>query len=156
MLKWSLQKFCNWVNCYWCLSYVQFVIVTIPFFFLHSWCITRFLTLYCLSYCLISFDCPIVLFLLAIVLTVLLSYFFWPLYCLSYCLISFGHCIVCPIVLFLLAIVLTVLLSYFFWPLYWLSYCLISFGHCIDCPIFLFLLAIVLSVLLRFIASGYP
>jgi uncharacterized membrane protein len=37
---------------------------------------------------------PFVLFLLVIVLSVLLSYFFWSLYCLSFCPISFGHCIV--------------------------------------------------------------
>jgi Flp pilus assembly protein TadB len=42
------------------------------------------------------------LFLLAIVLSVLLSFFFWPLYCLSFCLFSFCHCVVCPFVFFLL------------------------------------------------------
>jgi hypothetical protein len=36
------------------------------------------------------------LVLLAIVLYVILSMFFWPLYCLSSCPCSFGHCIVCP------------------------------------------------------------
>ena len=48
-------------------------------------------------------------FLLAIVLSVLWSIFFWPLYCLSFGLFSFGRCIVCPLVYFLLAIVLSVL-----------------------------------------------
>jgi Flp pilus assembly protein TadB len=50
----------------------------------------------------------------AIVLSVLLSFFFWPLCCLSCCLFSFGHCVVCPFVFFLFAIVLSVLLSFFF------------------------------------------
>jgi hypothetical protein len=45
-------------------------------------------------------------FLLAIVLSVLLPFFFWALCCLSCCLFSFGHCVVCPVVFFLLAIVL--------------------------------------------------
>jgi hypothetical protein len=30
------------------------------------------------------------------VLSVLLSFFFWPLCCLSFCPVSFGHCVVCP------------------------------------------------------------
>jgi hypothetical protein len=55
---------------------------------------------------------PFVLFLLAIVLFVLLS---------------FGHCVICPSV---------------FWPLCYLSFCLLaivlsvllSFGHCVICP----------------------
>jgi ABC-type transport system involved in cytochrome bd biosynthesis fused ATPase/permease subunit len=42
---------------------------------------------------------PFGLFLLVIVLSVLLSFFFWPLFCLSFCLFSFGHCVVCPFVL---------------------------------------------------------
>jgi hypothetical protein len=52
------------------------------------------------------------LFLLAIVLCVLMSFFFWPLCCVSLCPFSFGHCVVCPYVLFLLAIVLCVLLRF--------------------------------------------
>ena len=90
-----------------------------------------------------------VLFLLAIVLSVLFTDFdylfgiFWPLYCLSFylqilitSLVSFGHCIVCPSSIYgfwlplwyLLAIVLSVLFTDFdylfgiFWPLYCLSY----------------------------------
>jgi hypothetical protein len=37
---------------------------------------------------------------LAIVLFVLLSFFFWPLCCLSFCPFSFGHCVVCPFFFF--------------------------------------------------------
>jgi hypothetical protein len=107
-----------------------------------------------------------VLFLLAIVLSVLFTDFdylfgiFWPLHCLSYLqilitsLVSFGHCIVCPSIYgfwlplwYVLAIVLSVLLFTD------LITSLVSFGHCIVCPIYGFwlplwyLLAIVLSVL---------
>jgi hypothetical protein len=90
-----------------------------------------------------------VLFLLAIVLSVILCLFFWLLCCLSFvlfhltivlsvlCPFSFDYCVVCPFVLFLLAIVLSVLLSFFFWLL-----CCLSFV--------LFHLTIVLSVLLSF------
>ena len=50
--------------------------------------------------CPFSFDycvvCPFVLFLLAIVLSVLLSFFFWLLCCLSFCPFSFDYCVVCP------------------------------------------------------------
>jgi uncharacterized membrane protein len=66
-----------------------------------------------MSFCPYSFGsciiCPFVLFLLAIVSYVLLSFFFWPLYYMSFCPFSFGHCIICPFVLILLAIVLYVL-----------------------------------------------
>jgi hypothetical protein len=65
----------------------------------------------CLSFCPSSFGhyvvCPYVL-LLAIMLFVLLSFFFWPLCCLSLCP-SFGHYVVCLFVLLLLAIMLFVL-----------------------------------------------
>jgi uncharacterized membrane protein YvlD (DUF360 family) len=44
-------------------------------------------------HCVVS---PFVLFLLTIVLSLLLSFFFWPLCCLSFCPFSFGHCVVCP------------------------------------------------------------
>ena len=135
-----------------------------------------FWPLYCLSFCLEIAGCPLVLFLLTIVLSVLLFGDHW----LSSCPFSFDHCIICPsvwrslvpLVLFLLTIVLSVLLfgdhwfllSFFFWPLYYLSFCLeitgsscpFSFDHCIILPsvwrslvpLVLFLLTIVLSVLL--------
>ena len=65
--------------------------------------------------CPFSFDhcvvCPFVLFLLTIVLSVLLSFFFWPLCCLSFISFSFDHCVVCPLFLFLLTIVLSVFLQ---------------------------------------------
>jgi hypothetical protein len=48
-----------------------------------------------------------------IVLSVILSFFFWSLCCLSFCPFSFGHCFVCHFVLFLLVIVLSVILSFF-------------------------------------------
>ena len=57
-----------------------------------------------------SVVCSLVLFLLAIVLSVLSSFFLWPLCCLFFCPFSFGHYVVCSFVLFLLAIVLSVLL----------------------------------------------
>ena len=94
--------------------------------------------------------CPFVLFLLAIVLSVLLFTIsdypfgiFWPLYCLYFYLrflitplVSFGHCIVCTSIYdfwlplwYLLAIVLSVLLFTIsdypfgiFWPLYCLYF----------------------------------
>ena len=104
---------------------------------------------WCSYYSIFSFMCnvlqiavfPFVLFLLAIVLFVLLS---------------FGHCVICPSV---------------FWPLCYLSFCLLaivlsvllSFGHCVICPSVFWplcylsfcLLAIVLSVCLRFMESDY-
>ena len=116
-----------------------------------------------------------VLFLLAIVLSVLLRFtdfdylfgIFWPLYCLSFdllilitSLVSFGHCIVCPSSIYgfwlplwyLLAIVLSVLLRFtdfdYLFGIFWPLYCLSFFDLRI-----LILLAIVLSVLLRFIYS---
>jgi preprotein translocase subunit SecY len=52
---------------------------------------------------------------LAIVLSVILSFFFWPLFCLSFCPFSFGHCVFCHFVLFRLAIVLSVIFFFFFW-----------------------------------------
>ena len=112
-----------------------------------------------------------ILFLLAIVLSVLLRFtdfdylfgIFWPLYCLSFyllilitSLVSFGHCIVCPSSIYgfllplwyLLAIVLSVLLftdfDYLF-GMFWPLYCL-SFYLRIWLPLW-YLLAIVLSVL---------
>ena len=52
-----------------------------------------FWPLYCLSYCTFSFGhyivCPIVLFLLVILLSVLLYFFFWSFYCLSYSIYGF-------------------------------------------------------------------
>jgi hypothetical protein len=96
----------------------------------------------------------IVLFCLAIVLSVLLfislSCFVCPLYCLFcdlyHCPVSFGHCIVCSVIYSM---------SHFVWPLYCLfcdlHHCHVSFGHCIVCSVIyiivLFRLTIVLSVL---------
>ena len=95
-----------------------------------------------------------VLFLLAIVLSVLLRFtdfdylfgIFWPLYCLSFdllilitSLVSFGHCIVCPSSIYgfwlplwyLLAIVLSVLLRFtdfdYLFGIFWPLYCLSFF-----------------------------
>ena len=99
-----------------------------------------------------------VLFLLAIVLSVLL----FVDHCVSFCPFSFPHCIVCPSINgFWLPFGI-------FWSLYCLSYLrllitpLVSFGHCIVCPSIYgfwlplwYLFPIVLSLLL-FMASDYP
>ena len=104
-------------------------------------------------YVLLIVVCPFVLFLLAIVLSVLLCYtdydylfgIFWPLCCLFFVkrimitsLISFGHCVVCSCSLYglwlplwyLLAIVLSVLLRYtdYDYPFVWPLCCLFFFA----------------------------
>ena len=96
----------------------------------------------CIGHCVV---CPSVLFVLAIVLSVLLFFLYWLLCCLSFCsfcighcvcllFCSFciGHCVVCPSFRFILAIVLPVLF-FLYWPLRCLYFCYFCIGHCFVC-----------------------
>ena len=157
------------------LWYLQTLLVILYFFF---WplCFLFFFDIRILITPLVSSNssCPFVLFLLAIVLSVLLRYTdsdypfgIFKLF-LSFCTFSFGHCVVCSssIYGFWLPLwylqTLLVLLYFFFWPLC----CLFFFDIRIlitplvssnsSCPFVLFLLAIVFSVLLRYTDSDYP
>ena len=128
---------------------------------------------FCVVFCR-SLFCSFVIFLLAIVLSVLLRFTasvypfgIFKLF-LSFCHVSFGHCVVCPSSIYCFCLplwylqTLLVLLSFFSSPLCCLSFFdlqllftpLVSSNS--SCPFVIFLLAIVLSVLLRFTASVYP
>ena len=126
---------------------------------------------FCVVFCR-SLFCSFVIFLLAIVLSVLLRFTasvypfgIFKLF-LSFCPFSFGHCVVCPSSIYCFCLplwyhqILLVLLSFFFWPLRCLSFFdlwilitpLVSSNS--SCTFVIFLFAITLSVL-RFTASAY-